>query len=353
MTKAVCQLPYPAAAIPTFEIDAAGRKGGQFGNHSPLRKSLGLGPHQGVDWSKTLVLKLGLSTTFTSPVAGTVVTVIDGDVGTLGRRLEVVDIEGFYWTFCHAANFVQRFTIDEKITLGQAIAPMGSTGTVVSVGNEHLHLALSDRKGGYATGHTFDPVAHILARQGDLAGEDTTPLIETDDDAMKYLYSSGLNSNIGYAPGHVVRIEPNQWNQHQASLGLPVNVNAPLAIPDNYLPSFLFIEAGLPFGTNLAVGQFWSANTPPSAGAIAAAVDAQLDDEQAALLAAITSTPGGVAPNLQPILDALQQLDVFTRSALAAGFAAVNANLDDTPTPPTPGQIADEQDARERKRLGL
>jgi D-alanyl-D-alanine carboxypeptidase len=83
----------------------------------------------------------------------------------------------------------------------------------------------------------------------------------------------------------------------------------------------------------------------------ALAADDDFTDADAARIAGLITTQPPAPHQFTPA--ELEQLGVVVAGSLADDFDQVNANIKDIPAAPTPGQIADERDARERKRLGL
>jgi hypothetical protein len=175
VTTAECVLPYPTSCIPA---------GGVFGDWSQLRKSAGLGPHRGVDFSAFHADQLGLSHTYRSVTDGVVTSTTSRYNPVLGHVVEVLDDEGWYWLYCH--NSVLLVKEGDRVHAGVTpLAVMGETGTAAQA--VHLHLALSRTKNGGAIGAVVDPIAHIEAR---LKEED--PDVVSTAGSYTYTYKNPL-----------------------------------------------------------------------------------------------------------------------------------------------------------------
>lgn len=187
-TRAVCELPYPLEAIPSDYPDSNGIKGGAFGNWASDRKSLGLGPHRGVDYSSFHVDRLKLSRTIVAWVDGRVNAITH--TGILGNILEIEDDEGFFWSICHIKGALVH-TGDRVLRGKTPLAVMGMTGSAASF--EHFHIALSRTAGGGVTGAVEDPIKHILDR------------LPEDTDV------ADLTGSFSYTPDHPLALSPSKW----------------------------------------------------------------------------------------------------------------------------------------------
>lgn len=189
------RLPFPLECIPTSPVDSKGRKGGAFGNITPSRRR----PHRGVDFSRFHILRLKLSLNVRAVTAGVVTAVETRDRGELGRYVEIRDDEGFYWGYYHLQSV--STLVGRRVELGDVVGVVGSSGSAALAGAEHLHLTLSDERGGGINGRVFDPILHILARSSGVAGINITPVeappppVEEEDIAVKVIWQVDENSS--------------------------------------------------------------------------------------------------------------------------------------------------------------
>ena len=130
---------------------------------------------------------------------------------------------------------------------------------------------------------------------------------------MKFCFSPGLNAVIAYAPGYVAILDPNQWNQHQTSLGIALG--NPTAIVDNFLTSFLVAETGMPSNWALTATTPWIRATSGVAATVGGMTPTDIEAIAKATVSAI------------PTLDVaalLAQIGKLDDAEHAAILAAVN-----------------------------
>lgn len=126
-----------------------------FGTHSDLRKSLGLGPHRGVDYALpngTKLLAVGdgrVSAYYYSKILGHVLEI---EVATpKGKR---------YFAYCHLLEKPTR-EVGTLIKQGTPICRSGNSGSASS--GPHLHF-MAGKKPNLATSPVEDPLKLINAK---------------------------------------------------------------------------------------------------------------------------------------------------------------------------------------------
>lgn len=103
-----------------------------FGTHSELRKSLGLGPHRGVDYA----VKRG--TPLKAVGNGTIVQVYESKVLGWVVELRTYAAEGKlrYFAYCHLDKADVK--VGQKVKQGDIIGKSGNSGSATS--GAHLHF---------------------------------------------------------------------------------------------------------------------------------------------------------------------------------------------------------------------
>lgn len=130
---ALCKIPFPESTI------TPGRK------WDPPR-------HYGVDFAQPRGKAVG------SVAAGTVVRVAYS--GCLGNYVVVKHShDGKFSGYSHLSS--QSVTVNQRVSKGQKIGAVGTTGTCTT-GN-HLHLTMSTTADGFMQGNTLDPLRYIHA----------------------------------------------------------------------------------------------------------------------------------------------------------------------------------------------
>ena len=130
--------------------------GARFGEHSETRKSLGLGPHRGLDF------KVPTGTPLKAIGNGTVVLV--GESKVLGHRLEIrcfVIQDGKRVTKVFSYDHLDKkptLKVGDKVKGGEVICTSGNSGSASS--GPHLHLMAGD-KVNLAVNPTEDPLPLI------------------------------------------------------------------------------------------------------------------------------------------------------------------------------------------------
>lgn len=199
MPRARTQQVYPESVIPN---------GGLFGGERN---------HRGLDHSRTRALQHNESTTFRPWAEGEIVTIRKEDKGVYGRYIEIVDDEGVYWSYCHAAEITDGLHTGDRVVFTTRLGVMGSSGTAVAAGSEHLHTMCSKHKGSAVelTTEVFDPLAHITARlvapsiqKAELLAPEPE---ERDPDMFQYRKQSGTRWFV-HPNLKVRRIKPDEWS---------------------------------------------------------------------------------------------------------------------------------------------
>lgn len=146
--------------LPKSEITAG------FGELSPARRSLGLGPHRGVDFK-------GAGKVISAVTAGKVDLIKWSDI--LGWVMNQKTDDGWYVGYCHLScnthgqdcggpktgckTPYKSLRTGQRLTLGQAVGRVGNTGSAST--GPHLHITLSKTKRGVFAGKVEDIVQHI------------------------------------------------------------------------------------------------------------------------------------------------------------------------------------------------
>jgi len=197
MPKALTREVYPDSVIST---------GGDFVE----------GGHRGVDHSRFRALQRGFSDRFTPWAEGGVVRIRRDDVGIYGQYIEIVDGEGIYWSYCHADRINPALDVGDPVTFETWLGTMGSTGSVVDAGSEHLHTMCA-RKPDSAIDQgvpTFDPVAHIKDR---LPNPLFTIVASSEGDPDMFQYSKQSGTRWFVHPSLPVRrISAEEWAANEA-----------------------------------------------------------------------------------------------------------------------------------------
>ena len=144
---------------------------------------------------------------------------------------------------------------------GRSVPGFGRDFNVIT----HRSVALKDCPNDLDVRWIVDRANRIIRE-----GIDPEPETPTDqEDIMQHVFSPGSNAGrgavISYAPGFVaVRVgdDHDHWNARSAALGLVPTDEAPRnaarTIQDEYLQSFLHIEAGLPIDWDLNIEPVWT-----------------------------------------------------------------------------------------------
>ena len=207
MPRALTQLVYPDALIPS---------GGRFGGERN---------HRGVDHSRTLALANDQSTWFRPWASGTIVTIRDEDTGLYGRYIEILDDEGVFWSYCHAAEIGEGLREGDPVGFDTELGRMGSSGTAVAdgLGREHLHTMCSLKRDSAIdlTVAVFNPLPHIAARLVAFTGPERASvagvfaLEEGDSDMFQYRKRSGTRWFV-HPSLRVRRITVEEWSANDA-----------------------------------------------------------------------------------------------------------------------------------------
>ena len=198
MPRALTQLVYPDSVIPN---------GGHFGGERN---------HRGLDHSQTRALAHNESTSFRPWAEGEIVKIRRKDDGVYGRYVEIVDDEGVFWSYCHAAEIADGLHAGDRVVFTTRLGTMGSSGTVVAAGSEHLHTMCSLRRDSALdqTVAVFDPLAHIKARLAAFtilsAASLAADLAERDPDMFQYRKKSGTRWFV-HPNLRVRRISREEW----------------------------------------------------------------------------------------------------------------------------------------------
>lgn len=198
MPRARTQQVYPDSVIPV---------GGHFGGERN---------HRGLDHSQTRALEHNESTTFRPWAEGEIVRVRRTDEGVYGRYIEIVDDEGIYWSYCHAAEIPDSLRKGDRVAFSTHLGTMGSSGTAVAAGSEHLHTMCSTHRDSAVdlAVAVFDPLPHITARLAAfsiLNAELLTPEPEeSDPDMFQYRKKSGTRWFV-HPNLRVRRISVEEW----------------------------------------------------------------------------------------------------------------------------------------------
>jgi len=191
------QLVYPDVVIPN---------GGLFGGERN---------HRGLDHSRTRALANNESTSFRPWAEGEIVQIRTKDEGIYGRYIEIVDDEGVFWSYCHAAEIAHGLRTGDRVVFSTHLGTMGSSGSVVAAGSEHLHTMCSRHRGSAVdmTVAVFDPLPHITARLEvrALLAVPLDPAPEEEDSAM-FQYRKKSGSRWFVHPSlRVRRISLEEW----------------------------------------------------------------------------------------------------------------------------------------------
>lgn len=203
MPRARTQLVYPDVVIPN---------GGRFGGERN---------HRGLDHSQTRALAHDESLWFRPWAAGTIEQIRTRDEGVYGRYIEILDDEGVFWSYCHAAEISDDLRKGDPVDFTTRLGKMGSSGSAVAAGSEHLHTMCSKHRDSAIdlTVSVFDPLAHITARLDVVAllrtpGGDTAALLadphEKDSDMFQYKKKSGTRWFV-HPSLRVRRIKSDEW----------------------------------------------------------------------------------------------------------------------------------------------
>jgi murein DD-endopeptidase MepM/ murein hydrolase activator NlpD len=134
------RLPFPKVADP-------------FGSHSAQRKSMGLGPHRGVDYN-------GFKAGTPLPAVG------DGEI-TLNKWTDVLGwvielkVGKHYFIYCHM-NKQSPLKVGTKVKSGDSVGGAGTSGSASS--GVHLHFTLSTTSGGGISGKVYDAHGFLVKK---------------------------------------------------------------------------------------------------------------------------------------------------------------------------------------------
>jgi murein DD-endopeptidase MepM/ murein hydrolase activator NlpD len=134
-----------------------------FGSHTPARKSMGLGPHRGVDWNgmkKGAALKAvhdgTISANYWSDILGWVVELkIMGPFGSDRKSTPI------FFMYCHLDK-QSPLKVGSKVACGDVVGGAGTSGSASS--GIHLHFTMSLTSKGGAMGKVFDAHAYLTRR---------------------------------------------------------------------------------------------------------------------------------------------------------------------------------------------
>jgi len=122
-----------------------------FGTHSELRKSLGLGPHRGVDYG------VPKGTALKAVGKGTIVNVYESKI--LGHVVElrtyVNEKDLRIWAYCHLDK--TEVQVGDKVAQGDIIGHSGNSGTS---SGPHLHFMVG-KTTNLATNPVEDPLQYL------------------------------------------------------------------------------------------------------------------------------------------------------------------------------------------------
>jgi len=185
---------YPDSVIST---------GGEFGGERE---------HRGVDHSQSKIVAAGLSTDFTPWAEGTIVDIRRADEGIYGFFIEIEDVEGMFWSYCHAKSINDDLREGGRVTFDTRLGRMGSTGSVVDAGAEHLHSMCSTTQGAARSGAiaVFDPIPHISARLTIAAASLRVLEDEREEDMFQFKKKSGTKYFV-HPNLPVAKIEDFEW----------------------------------------------------------------------------------------------------------------------------------------------
>lgn len=111
-------------------------------------------PHRGLDFPQAANTPI--------PVVADGVVRLVTSTGCLGNVMVVEHADGHFSGYAHLIR-KPSLAVGTRVTRGQTIANVGTTGTCTT-GN-HLHLTIAPTLGGYASGVTLDPYKFIEARK--------------------------------------------------------------------------------------------------------------------------------------------------------------------------------------------
>lgn len=134
------RLPFPKVADP-------------FGSHSAQRKSMGLGPHRGVDYN-------GFKAGTPLPAVGDGVITLNKWTDVLGWVIEL-KVGKHYFLYCHM-NKQSPLKVGTKVKSGDSVGGAGTSGSASS--GVHLHFTLSTTSGGGITGKVYDAHAFLVKK---------------------------------------------------------------------------------------------------------------------------------------------------------------------------------------------
>lgn len=107
-----------------------------------------------------------------SPVAGTLVTVVNTTTGGLGRHVYIRQSNGWHHVLGHLNSLTAGLAVGQTVTAGQSIGTMGATGTN-SGGSVHLHYSINHGPGYWSTG--IDPFPYTYPVELNVCGPVSPP----------------------------------------------------------------------------------------------------------------------------------------------------------------------------------
>jgi hypothetical protein len=267
------------------------------------------------------------------PILSTGVVVLRGDSAELGRYL-VLAVGAEYHGYCHLYGTLAGLpaigrTLYSNNPYFAAAGPLDDPGT--SWTGPHLHLTRGLNATHVYQGTTLNPAPVVVERLAAFAGSGTIPLPIPTPRRKKQ-----MQAIIGRLNGGTLAIfGDNGWDEFRTADEYNLNriiilsLNAKRSAedqlwvpPEQVATNFVYFEDNAWLFMKRMYSGDATITVPPltsaDIAAIAAAVDAQLDDEQAQVLAAIAAVPGGTSTDIQPILDALSLLPAATIDELKA-----------------------------------
>lgn len=269
------------------------------------------------------------------PILRTGIVVLANDSAMLGRYVVVAVGQGEsteYDGYCHLYGTVAGLpaigrTVHQNSTYFSAAGAGDDPGT--SWTGDHLHLTRGLNATHVYQGATLDPAPVVAQVLSSFSGGTVTPLPLPAPDRKK----KSMQAIIGRLAGGTLAIfgdngwdefaTGDEYNLHRIVL-LSLNAKRPAddqlwVPPEQVSTNFVYFQDN----AWLYMKRLYSGDatvvvpalTPADIAAIAAAVDAQLDDEQAQVLAAISASTGAPT-NIQPILDAIALLPAATITEL-------------------------------------
>jgi len=237
-------------------------------------------PHRGQDTAPGGLPALAIA-------AGTIVAKTWS--GELGHIVVIEMADGKFSGSCHLAT-ASRFPIGHEVgILGDLGALIGSTGTAAK--GRHLHYTLGDDLLGIISGHVQDPLAYIKAHQAGPAALGLTPITKQRRDTMTVISVPG--GTIAAVGEYESTVYPSTAQGYAFSIGVNRKVYGQVDNLTEDEASTAIREArnrrARLVADIAAAVAIISQTTGPGATAddIAAAVEARLADDLAAIPAAV------------------------------------------------------------------